>query len=47
MVFLDDFGLAPKGWSRHTRNWNSVPQVWLNPENAENAVQMDGLKEAA
>ena len=37
----------PNRWSRHTRNWNSVPLVWLNPENAENAVQMDGFKEAA
>jgi len=27
----------PQRWSGHVRNWEPVGNVWLNPENSENA----------
>jgi len=37
----------PNRWSRHTRNWNPVRLVWLNPENKDNGCQKHRLKKAA
>ena len=37
----------PNRWSCHTRNWNPVRLVWLNPEDKDNAGQNHRLKEAA
>jgi transposase InsO family protein len=36
----------PERWSRHTRNWNPVRLVWLNPAK-DNSASQDTLKEAA
>ena len=36
----------PNRWSRHTRNWNPVALVWLNPEK-DHAAQQSRFKEAA
>ena len=37
----------PNRWSRHTRNWNPVHLVWLNPENKDTGCQKHRLKKAA
>ena len=31
----------PERWSRHTRNWGPVGEVWLNPMNQEQSELMD------
>lgn len=37
----------PNRWSRRIRNWNSVHQVWLNPEKKKETSQKHHLKKAA
>ena len=37
----------PNRWSRHTRNWNPVRLVWLNPENKDKGHREHRLKKAA
>jgi transposase InsO family protein len=37
----------PNRWSGGTRNWNPVPQVWLNPEKKDDAALMHLVKKVA
>ncbi|MCU7886839.1 MAG: hypothetical protein KZQ59_00235 [Candidatus Thiodiazotropha sp. (ex Lucinoma aequizonata)] len=35
----------PERWSRGTRNWTPVGEVWLNPENQD--VEEAGIRDEA
>ena len=37
----------PNRWSRHTRNWNPVRLVWLNPDDKAQVDRKHRLEEAA
>lgn len=46
-VYQEARSRNPNRWSKQTRNWNAVDQVWLNPEKEHAVSQTHRLKEAA
>ena len=46
-VYQEARSRNPNRWSKQTRNWNAIDQVWLNPEKEHAVSRTHRLKEAA
>jgi putative transposase len=46
-VYADTQRMNPKRWSRHTRNWAPIEQVWLNPPKEYGQTPDPALAQAA